>query len=123
MSTEFYWVAVVATTIISAARITRLATVDKFPPAVWVREKWAALTVDTGWIWLFYCGYCFSFWATWLVITTGLLAGVYTPAAYPATEVWTQAWWVVNGVLAASYIAAVFMSYDGDLNSDDEDDD
>ena len=122
MSTEFYWVAVVATTIISAARVTRLATVDKFPPAVWVREKWASLTVDSGWIWLFYCGYCFSFWATLGVILWGLLAGVYDAPANGYDDIAFTAWWIVNGIFAASYLAAVFMAHDGDLNDDEDED-
>lgn len=121
MSTEFYWIAVVVTTIISASRLTRLAVADKFPPAVWVREKWAVLTVDTGWIWLFYCGYCFSFWASVLVVGTGLWAGVYDPSV-DTREFWPATWWIVNGTLATAYLAAVFMAHDGD-DSNDEDDD
>lgn len=122
MST-FFWVAFALVTITSAARLTRLATVDKFPPAVWVREKWASLTVDTGWIWLFYCGYCFSFWAAALVIGSAYGMGVLHPVAGPATaEVWTHVWWLINGTLGAAYLAAILMSYDGDMNSDEDDD-
>lgn len=119
MSTEFYWIAVVVTTIISASRITRLAVADKFPPAVWVREKWAALTVDTGWIWLFYCGYCFSFWASLLVGGWGFFAGVYDGFDDTLPE---RIWWAANGVMAVAYLAAVFMAHDGDTNDDEDDD-
>lgn len=123
MSSNLYWITVGLITVISASRITRLATVDKFPPAVWVREKWAMLTADTGWIWLFYCGYCFSFWATLGVVTWGLLAGVYAvPTGDGYSNVPFTLWWIFNGVMAAAYLAAVFMSYDGDMNDDEESD-
>lgn len=124
MSTEFYWIAVVVTTIISASRLTRLAVADKFPPAVWVREKWAMLTADTGWIWLFYCGYCFSFWATALVVGWADLAGIFDGRTAWGTngDLARPIWWLFNGTMAAAYLAAVFMAHDGD-NSDDEDDD
>lgn len=117
MNDEFYWVAVVATTIISASRLTRLATVDKFPPIAWLRNKYADFTDGTDWQWLMFCGYCFSFWATLGVITWAYFAGVFAPGA--TAEVWTRVWWLVNGTFAASYLAAVFMAHDGDDGDDD----
>lgn len=111
MSVEFYWLAVVATTIISAARLTRLATVDKFPPVKWLRTKYEDATDGSDWQWLTLCGYCFSFWATAFVVGWGLCSGVYpgsTGAGLPAAI-----WWVGNGALAASYLAAMVMAYDG----------
>lgn len=123
MSIEFYWIAVVATTIISASRLTRLATVDKFPPIKWVREKYADVTDGTDWFWLMYCGYCFSFWATLTVIAWGWFAGVYPGINTSTAEVWTQVWWTVNGTLAAAYLAAVFMANDGDDGDANDGDD
>lgn len=121
MNVEFYWLAVVITTIVSASRLTRLATVDRFPPVRWMRDKYADATDAHAWSreWqlLMFCGYCFSFWATALVIGTGLWAGVYT--SDPTAEVWTQVWWVANGVLAGSYLAAILMANDGDDGDDD----
>jgi hypothetical protein len=120
VNTEFYWTAVVLTTIISASRLTRLATVDVFPPVAWARQKYVNATIDTDWKWLVLCGYCFSFWATALVTAFGLWAGVYTDT--PTAEVWTQVWWVVNGVLAASYLAAILMAVDADPGDDEDED-
>lgn len=113
MSSEFYWVAVALVTVTSAARLTRLATVDKFPPVVWVRDRYAALTDRprlVGWQLLMFCGYCFSFWVTLGVGLWGWLAE------------WNEAWWLANGVLGGSYLAAILMAHDGDINDDDEDD-
>lgn len=117
MNVEFYWLAVVLTTIVSASRLTRLATVDDFPPVAWLRNRYVGNTVDSDWKWLVLCGYCFSFWATALVIGWGLASGVYT--SDPAAEVWTQVWWVANGVLAGSYLAAILMANDGDDGDED----
>lgn len=115
MSEEFYWVAVVAVTVISASRITRLATVDKFPPIKRVRDWYENRTEDTGWEWLTMCGYCFSFWATLPIIVWADLAGVFDVGVGSNfdTSLSAQAWWFVNGILAAAYLAAVFMANDG----------
>lgn len=117
MSTEFYWVAVILTTIISASRFTRLATVDKFPPVKAVRFWYEDKTEGSDWQWLTLCGYCFSFWATWPIVAWGLYAGVY---AAPDGTVWGEpdnlgflSWWTINGIMAMAYLAGVFMAYDG----------
>jgi hypothetical protein len=114
VSNEFHWIAVAAVTVLSAARLTRLATVDKFPPSVWVRDKYADFTDKTprriGWQLLLYCGYCFSFWATLLVVLAGWLSE------------WHEAWWVVNCIFGGSYLAAIVMAHDGDDGDEDEDD-
>lgn len=119
MSTEFYWVAVALVTVISAARLTRLATVDKFPPIKKVRDKYEDRADGTGWDLLTMCGYCFSFWATLLVVLWGWLSGVYGISPFDSTDdTAAHIWWFANGVLAASYLAAVFMAHDGDLNDE-----
>lgn len=116
MSTEFYWVAVVVTTIISASRLTRLVTVDKFPPMKWVRDKYADATDGSDWQWLMFCGYCFGFWAALGVVVWGYFSGVYAPAFDDTLA--ARIWWAINGVLAVAYLAAVFMAHDGDDGDD-----
>lgn len=101
MST-FEWVAVAIVTILSSARLTRLLTIDKFPPIKWVRDKYEARTDGSDWQLLTMCGYCMSFWTTLAVVLWGWLSGFH------------EAWWVVNSILAAAYAAAVFMAHDGD---------
>jgi hypothetical protein len=117
VSTEFYWVAVTLTTIISVSRMTRLATWDEFPPVKWLREKYADITDGSGWTLLAYCGYCASFWIALLVIAWGLTAEVYSaPSTY--ADVPFVIWWIVNGIFAVSYLAAILMVHDGDDGDD-----
>lgn len=98
----FYWVMIAAVTITSASRLTRLLTFDKFPPVQWLRFKYADLTDGSGWQLLAFCGYCASFWATAAVVAWGYLVEFDT------------AWWLVNGTLGGSYLAAILMAFDGD---------
>lgn len=118
MSPTLYWIAVAVVTVIASARLTRLATFDHFPPVEWLRNKYAAKTDGTGWQLLAFCAYCASFWITAIVVALGYFAGVYSPdtasLAYHPDTVAEQAWWLVMGTLAGSYVAAVFMVHDGD---------
>lgn len=98
----FFWIAVAVVVVLSSARLTRLATYDKFPPVEWLRDKYADWTDATGWQLLAYCGYCASFWLTLIVV----LSGYYSD--------WHTAWWLVNGSLGGSYLAAIIMTHDGD---------
>jgi len=116
MNTEFYWVAVTLVTIVSASRLTRLATWDKFPPVVWLRNKYADLTDGGGWQLLAFCGYCAGFWITALVVGWGALSHVYGHP--PNGDTAAQVWWFANGILAASYLAAILMVHDGDEGDD-----
>lgn len=120
MSTEFYWVAVVVTTILSTARLTRLAVYDKFPPVQWVRDKYLDATDGSGWGLLALCGYCMSFWVTALVVLWGGAAHVYGHPPNPSGNYASLAWWTVNGIFAMSYLAATYIANDGD-DSEDED--
>lgn len=107
MRDEFYWIAVAVVTVVSSARLTRLATWDDFPPAKWLRNKYADLTDGSGWQVLAFCAYCASFWVTAGVFLWGYFTEFHEP------------WWVVNGLLAASYLAAIVMVHDGDDGEDD----
>lgn len=99
---EFGWVAVAVVTVLSAARLTRLATVDRFPPIRWIREKFENATDGSDWQLLTMCGYCFSFWATLAVVLWGYFTDFQT------------AWWLVNSVFGGSYVAAITMALDQD---------
>lgn len=115
MNAEFYWVAVVLTTIVSASRLTRLATFDEFPPVRWLRNKYAEATDGGGWQLLAFCAYCAGFWVTGAVVVWGLLAGVYDPVSGNQYDrVPFTLWWAINGIFAMSYLAAILMIHDGD---------
>jgi O-antigen ligase len=104
------WVAVVVVTVMSSARLTRLMTYDHFPPVEKVRYAYSEWTERHKWAngygLLAFCPYCASFWLTGLVVLWGWLTD------------WQTAWWVVNGIFAASYAAAIVMVHDGDKDED-----
>lgn len=109
---EFYLIAVVLVTIVSSARLTRLAVYDDLPPVAWVRARFEVRTEGSDWQLLAKCGFCMSFWVTLGVVVWGLLAHVYGHP--PNHSIHTQVWWIVNGILAASYLAAMTIARDGD---------
>lgn len=119
MSNEFYWVAVIATTVVSAARFTRLAVIDKFPPIKRLRDRYEEKTEGSGWEWLTMCSYCFSLYPTLVIFVTGLLVGVYPAYDGVADGVWTTLWWLVNGLFALTYLAAMTVARDGAVGEDD----
>lgn len=121
MNTEFYWVAVALTIVMSASRITRVLTFDKFPPTLWIREKWvmfvAKTKINPEYVRLWFCGYCMSFWVTLIVIATADLSGIFD--GDPLAPWMTPAWWFINGTFGASYLAAIVMANDADNEDDD----
>lgn len=117
----FYWIAVAVVIVLASARLTRLATYDKFPPTAWARERfieWADKTDRRRkWQLLAFCPYCASFWITLLVMALGYLAGVFD--GYAVQSWMTPTWWLFMGLLGASYLAAMVMVFDGDNGEDD----
>lgn len=119
MNNTLYWIAVAAVTILSSARLTRLAVYDDFPPVEWVRRKYERATFDTGWALLAKCGFCASFWITLVVVLAGYFSHVYGAGDQPlgggAPRFFAfLVWWLLNGTLAASYLAASYVARDGD---------
>lgn len=123
MVIEFYWIAVAVVIVISSARLTRLATYDKFPPVQYVRNKYADWTDKTdqrrSWQLLAFCAYCASFWITAFVVVWADLAGIFDAEPAFGDSWMAPAWWFFNGSMAASYLAAVFMIHDGEPDSED----
>lgn len=121
MSPEFYWIAVVATTILSAARLARLAVIDKFPPVKRVREWYETKTDGSDWQWLTMCAFCMAPWVMIFVLGTGLSAGVYGPSpdTFGLDNLDFTIWWLFNGWLAMSYLAASYVARDGAVGEDD----
>lgn len=118
MSTEFYWIAVVLTTVVSAARFARLGVIDKFPPVKAVRTWYENKTDGSDWQWLALCVFCFSLYPTAAVFGWGLLAGVY---GHPPDDLTTgqAVWWIVNGLFALTYLSAMTVLRDGAVDEDD----
>jgi hypothetical protein len=99
---EFFWIAVAVVTVLSSSRLTRIAVVDDFPPVRFFRDKLYDRLEGSGWQAITWCGYCVSFWITAAVIAWGYFTN------------WQDAWWLVNGAFAASYLAATYVTHDGD---------
>lgn len=103
MSTGFdnEWLAACIIGVISVARTARLIIYDDFPPMVWLRVHYLALfSDDNPWRKLVECQFCITPY-----LTAGMLAWAWLSDGH-----WT--WWVINGIWAASYIAAITVSYD-----------
>ncbi len=124
MSTEFYLVAAAIVTVLSAARLTRLAVADDFPPVKFLRDK-AYDWLDKGpkrrqWQIVTWCAYCAAFWLTLFVVSWADLSGVLdSTAANTDLSLWAEAWWFFNGALGASYLASIIVRFDGDDAEDD----
>jgi hypothetical protein len=108
--TDFQWVAAAIVACLSAARITRLVTHDAFPPFVRVRIWYDDLTNENEWSLLLHCQYCFGVWAAGFVVGWGYLSGL--------DGWWGTAWWLFNGWMSVAYMAAIIMSYDGEVDED-----
>lgn len=95
-------VAAVIVGVMSTARLTRLVTQDSYPPAAWLRAKWAQITHDGPWSELATCPYCAAPYITALVLGWGLLTD------------FQPAWWIVNGILGGAYAASMVVVRDGE---------
>lgn len=118
MSTEFYLIVAIVATVLSTARLARLAVLDKFPPVKAIRDWYEDRTDGSGWQWLTMCAFCMAPWMALVVAGWGWAAGVYDHRPYAAESPWFTAWWVFNGWLAFSYAAASYVARDG---ANDED--
>lgn len=85
---------------VSVARLTRLITQDSFPPSAWLRAKWDEVTGDGSWSVLAHCHWCLSVWITPAILLWGWLSDLHV------------AWWLFNGWMAASYVAAMIVERD-----------
>lgn len=96
----FVVIAAVVVAVFSIARLTRLITQDTFPPSVWLRMKWDAITDDGPWSALAHCHFCLSVWITPVIGLWGWLSDLH----------WS--WWVFNLWMALSYWSAMVVERD-----------
>jgi hypothetical protein len=87
---------------LGAARVVRLVVADSFPPLVWARIKWDTITKDGGWALLLHCPWCFAPYVVAADMAWALLSDL------------GNAWWVANGISAASYVASWIVIHDED---------
>lgn len=94
------WHSILATG--ATARLTRLIVFDTYPPAAWVRVQWHRITRDGSWAKLVDCAYCAAPY-----VAAGILAWGYWTG-------WQTAWVIVCAWLTVSYLAAIWVRFDGD---------
>lgn len=97
---DLHLLAAAVVAVLSVARLTRLITSDTYPPAAWVRDRWARLTHDGPWSELVTCPFCAAPYIAAAVLAWGVLSGPH----------WT--WWAFNGWLALSYLASMVVVRD-----------
>lgn len=96
------WVVVAAVVVgvLGAARLTRIAVADKFPPAAWVRSAWDRVTRDGDWSLLVHCHWCLGPWMFALSLGTGLVSDLH------------PVWWIFWGWLAGAYLTSMVVEFD-----------
>lgn len=87
---------------LAVGRVTRLVVFDSWPPVAFIRRKWDAFTNTSDWNLLLHCQYCLA----------PYFAAADVGWAYLADLHWS--WWFVNLIFAASYTAAMVVTWDGD---------
>ena len=93
--------AAVVIAVMSVARTARLLIHDHWPPLDWAKSHiLARYADDSKWSILWECQFCMAPYLT---------AGMGLWLAYGGDH-WS--WWVINGWWAASYAAAIVVSYD-----------
>lgn len=88
--------------VLGSARFVRLITADKYPPVVRLRIWWADHTKEEGWEPLLNCPWCFAPYVVGLNLALAILTHTH------------PIWWLVNGWLAASYVASWVVFHDED---------
>ena len=94
------WILAFIVGALSTGRVTRLVVHDTFPPSVKFRMWWDDKTDGSLWNPLFNCHFCFSFWVAAVVGTSAWLTNLH------------PAWWIINGIFAMSYLAAIIVDRD-----------
>lgn len=87
--------------VLSIARLTRLVTIDSWPPMVWLRTWWDMKTDydpdspdEMSWGKLVHCPWCASPWLAIPIMAWGFFSDLH----------WS--WWAFNGWLATAYVTA-----------------
>lgn len=107
-----WWQAILAVivAVVGAARLTRVLTIDDYPPSIAVRMWWDRITNDGPWSKLVHCPWCFGPWA--------MLAALLSFLASPIHPALGWAWWLFWGWLALSYWTSQYVYFDQGRDSE-----
>lgn len=103
----WWFVLAVATAILGVGRWTRLIVHDSFPPAEWLRQRWASFTAKhkiESWALLLFCFWCL---APWLMLICGLWF-----AATWVHPFFAWSWWLFYGWGALAYVTSMVVARD-----------
>jgi hypothetical protein len=107
-----WWQAILAVIVgvVGAARLTRVITIDDYPPTIAIRIWWDTVTRDGAWSKLVHCPWCMGPW-----ITLGALVSFVVSFQHPVLG-W--AWWLFWGWLALSYWTSQYVYFDQGKDSE-----
>ena len=101
-----WWQAILAVIVgvVGAARLTRVITIDDYPPSMALRIWWDTVTNDGVWAKLVHCPWCMGPWIT-LIALLSFLVSFLAP--------WLGiGWWIFWGWLALSYWTSQYVYFD-----------
>lgn len=98
------WLFALAALLLGAGRLTRVIYYDDFPPSMWLRVKWDALTEESTWNKLIHCPWCLGMWV-------GVFAGAWFGVGLVVDWIMV-AWWIVWGFLAIGYLIPMIIVRD-----------
>jgi hypothetical protein len=101
-----WWAAILAVLVgvIGAARLTRVLTIDDYPPSIAIRVWWQGVTKDGDWAKLVTCPWCAGPWITLIMIISFLVSFLHPVLGW--------AWWIFWGWLALSYLTSQYVYFD-----------
>jgi hypothetical protein len=90
--------------VVGSARLTRILTIDDYPPSIAIRVWWQKVTHDGPWAKLVSCPWCAGPWITLIALAS--FAGSFL---HPALG-WI--WWGFWGWLCLSYWVSQYVYFD-----------
>jgi hypothetical protein len=101
------------TSVLAVARFTRLAIYDAFPPAAWIRRRYAD-AVPERWAELVTCPFCLAPWVQLVSLLWAWTAGL-------DPQTWTGGlWWLAHLWFALAYLAAMVVVRDQPIVYDND---
>jgi hypothetical protein len=107
-----WWQAILAVIVgvVGAARLTRVLTIDDYPPTVAIRIWWDTITKDGPWAKLVHCPWCAGPWFTLAALVSFLVSFLHPALGW--------AWWIFWGWLALSYFTSQYVYFDQGKDSE-----
>lgn len=101
-----WWQAILAVIVgvVGSARLTRVITIDDYPPTIAIRIWWDTITKDGAWSKLVHCPWCMGPWITLIALASFVVSFLHPALGW--------AWWIFWGWLALSYWTSQYVYFD-----------